>query len=337
MLWVTAACFVLGLLGGMLVLRGGTRPFSGDGSVIIPIAQVAAVIAASAFVVSSRMHRAGETRPMPTWQKLVSDVSSVAVTVALAGVTGLGVLLAGEVLATGLQGVQLSAIGGGIFTGVASAIGGRLAFHVGIRVSTSDLANLLFAFLIIGTLFAMLTASDPNWWERAFSNLGIGVGGWAFNGTVVIAGLLVATIGSYLGRDLHRLKGDGSLRSITVVVIAWAGAGIALAAVGLLPLDRAPAAHSIAAFATLALILTAATITTVLLGKQLVMRVLTLVLVVFVVIAILLCFVAQLISVAALEAVVVGLALLWLSTLVQLLGILAPDVSLPSSRRSPLR
>lgn len=333
MLWATAACFALGLLAGTAVLWGAARPFSGDGSVIIPVAVVAGLIAAVAFVVSTRLHRPGETAPMPPWQAVVSNISTVAVTAALAAVTGLGVLLAGEVLAAGLQGLRLPAVGGGVFTAVASAMGGRMAFDAGIRLRTRDLAALLFAFLIIGTLFAMLTATDTAWWERSFSQLGIGTGGWAFNGTVVIAGLLIATTGSYLGRDLHRMLGDDALRGIAAVVIAWAGAGLALAAVGLLPLDSVPIPHAVAAFATLALLLAAVILVTVLMGELRMLRVLSIVLVALVVLA----FGLHVLAVAALEAVVVGLVLLWLTTLVQLLGILAPDVSRPSARRSPLR
>lgn len=337
MLWATAICFALGVLGGTVVLWGAARPFSGDGSVLIPVALVAGVISAAAFAVSTRMHRAGETGPMPAWQAIVSDVSAVAVAVALAGVAGLGVLLAGEVLAAGLQGLELPALGGGVFTGVAAALGGRFAFRTGIRLSTRDVASLLFAFLVIGTLFAMLTTADTSWWERSFSRLGIGAAGWAFNGTVVIAGLLVSTTGSYLGRDLHRMLGDTALRGIAAVVAAWAGAGVALAAVGLLPLDQVPVPHAIAAFAALALIVAAAIMTTVLMGELRMLRVLTVVLVVLVAGAVALAFGVHVLSVAALEAVVVGLALLWMSTVTQLLCILAPDQSRPSARRSPLR
>jgi hypothetical protein len=42
-------------------------------------------------------------------------------------------------------------------------------------------------------------------------------------------------------------------------------------------------------------------------------------------------------SATALEAVVVGLGLLWMATLVRVLAILVPAQSRPSARRSPLR
>lgn len=337
MLWVTAICFVTGAIAGTVVLWGAARPFSGDGSVIIPIALVAAVIAAVAFTVSTRMHRAGETAPMPPWQAAVSHISAVAVTVALAGVVALGVLLAGEVLANGLEGLTLPAPAGGVFAGVASALGGRLAFRSGRRLSTQDIAGLLASFLVIGTLFAMLTATDPAWWERSFSDLGIGAGGWAFNGTLIVAGLLIATTGSYLGRDLHRMLGDSALPRIAAIVLTWAGAGLALAAVGLLPLDRVRVAHAIAAFSTLGLILLATVLTTLLLRKVGMLRILTIVFVTLVVVATIVAFGFRMLSVAALEGIVVGLVLLWLTTLVQLLCVLAPDESRPSARRSPLR
>ena len=101
----------------------------------------------------------------------------------------------------------------------------------------------------------MITNTDPRWWERHFSQLGTGggAGAWAFNGTLVIAGLLVATIGSYLGRDLHRWMGDAALRRIFWVVALFGLTGISLTIVGLVPLTTSPIAHNIAAFGTLIL------------------------------------------------------------------------------------
>ncbi|SJN20709.1 ABC transporter, permease protein (putative) [Microbacterium esteraromaticum] len=337
-LWATACCFVLGAVAGASALWGMTRPFAGDGSVMIPMALIAGVIAGAAFVVSTLLHRAGETSPMPRWQALVSDLSSIAVTIALIGVTGLGVLLAGEVLAVGLQGLELSAIGGGVLTAVAAALGGRLSFQLGVQLSTRAISALLFTFLIIGTLFAMITATDTAWWEHSFSQLGAGIGAWAFNGTLVIAGLLVATTGSYVGRDLHRMRGDDALRLIAPVVVIWALAGAGLAGVGLLPVDRMPVAHAIAAFTTLACVVTAAILTTTAVpAAPRMLMVLTIGLVALIAVAVVFAFAVPVLSITALESIVIGLVLLWMSTLARVLGILAPQVSRPSLRRSPLR
>ena len=164
--WATAIAFVLGAGIGAVVLRGGARPLDGPGGASGPIAGIAAGIAAAAVVISSLQNRRGETRPMPPWQA-----------VAVAAVSALGVLLAGVILTQGLQGFALSPLGGALLCGVAAATGGRFAYTAGVGVRTRDLSTLLFGFLTIGTLFAMATAADPLWWERNFSQLGLGVGG----------------------------------------------------------------------------------------------------------------------------------------------------------------
>lgn len=338
-LWATVVCFALGSLVGALLLTGPPRPLAGPASIMMPAALVAGIVAAGSFGVSTLMHRRGETSGMPRWQTIVSDVSAVAVTIAFGGVTALGTLLASEVFASGLQGISLAPLAGGVFTGVASAVGGRLAFAAGVGLRTTDLAALLFGFLIIGTMFAMITAADPLWWQQNFSQLGGSGNAWAFNGTLVVAGLLIATVGSYIGRDLHRLLGDGALRRIALVVIAWGLAGAALAAVGLLPITQAPTAHFIAATGALVLFTAAAVATALVLPKECsrTLRATTVAVVAVVILAVVLAFAVRLFPTTALEAIVVGLALLWMSTLVRLLAILAPDISRPSELRSPFR
>ena len=331
----TAVCFVLGAAAGLIALRGAARPLTGADSLAMPVAAIAGVVAALAFLVSTLRHRRGETSAMPRWQALVSHLAATALTLAFGAVTVMGVLLTAEVLAVGLRGLELGAVGGGLLAGVAAGVGGRFAFGAGIGLRTADLAGLLFGFLVIGTLFAMVTAADPRWWERNFSQLGVG---WAFNGTLVVAGLLVATVGAYIGRDLHRVVGDDALPRIAATVALWAVAGAALAAVGLLPLSRAPLPHNIAAFAALVLFLAAGALTTVTVpGGPLVLVVTSIAVGVLVVVAVVLWLPFGLYAVTAVEAIVVGLGLLWMATLVRVLAILVPAEPRRSARRSPLR
>lgn len=333
-LWATLSSFVLGAAAAAIVFWDDIRPFAGEGSIIIPMALISAIIAAIAFAVSTFMHRRGETQFMPTWQTMISNVSFVAVTIAFGGVTGLSVLLVGQLLGAGLPGLELGAVGGGLLTGVAAGLGGRLSFQAGIDLSTRDLAALLFTFLIVGTVFAMLTEAEPTWWERNFSQLGIGAAAWAFNGTLIVAGLLVATIGSYIGRDLHRLLDDAVVPKLTIVVSVWLLAGLALAAVGWFPLDQRPISHLIAAFAALILLMGAAAYTqSVLPTRPLVLKVVTVILVVLVALSIVLTFVVPILSATALESVVVGLSLLWMTTFVRVLSILTPNRSIASQRQ----
>lgn len=336
--WATVGSFVLGAGTATIVFWDQVRPFAGEGSVIDPTALISAGIAVLAFVLSSFLHRHGETQFMPAWQVWVSNLSFIALTVAFGGVTGLSVLLAGQLLEAGLPGLQLGAIGGGLLTGVAAALGGRLSFQAGIDLSTRDLAALLFTFLIVGTVFAMLTEVDSTWWERNYSQLGIGAGAWVFNGTLIMTGLLVATIGSYIGRDLHRLLNDAALPRIAVVVIFWLVTGLALAAVGWFPLDTRPVSHTTAAFAALVLLVCTAGFTLYVLPiRPFVLQAVTALLLGLVAVAVVVTFVYPLLSVTALESVVVGLALLWMTTFVRVLSILTPNRSVASQRRHLLQ
>nr|WP_277603965.1 DUF998 domain-containing protein [Agrococcus sp. ARC_14] len=275
---------------------------------------------------------------MPPWQRAVSHVSTVALTLAFAAVAAVAVLTGGEILALGLQGLEAPAIGGALLTGIASAGGGWLAFQAGVELRTQDLATLLFSYLTIGTLFAMITAADPRWWERHFSELGAGDGAWAFNGTVIVAGLLVATIGSYIGRDLHRWLGDARLRSIGTVVVLFALTGLTLAGVGLFPVEDARLLHNLAAYGTLALFaITALVVTLVMPGPPRAMLLTTIGAVVALGVALLLWRPFGLVGLAGLEASAVGIIFVWLTTLVRTLAANAPHESRPSARAALLR
>jgi hypothetical membrane protein len=331
------ASFGAGLAFGLIALSGEPRAIAGDDGIAEPAAGIAAIVTATAFVLSALLHRRAETAPMPAWQTAVSHISTAAITVAFGAVAYVGVLTGGEVLAIGLQGLEAPPIGGALLTAVACAAGGWLAFRAGVELSTRDLANLLFAYLTIGTVFAMITAADPTWWQHHFSDLGAGdgAGAWAFNGTVVVAGLLVATVGSYIGRDLHRWLGDAALPRIGAVVALFALTGAALAGVGIFPLHLAPLAHDIAAFGTLGLFaLTALVVTVVLPGPPLAMLLTTIGAGVALVVAVLLWQPFAVYSAAGLEAVAVGVMFVWMTTLVRTLSAFAPDASRPSSVRS---
>jgi hypothetical membrane protein len=334
---ITAAawtCFAVGAVLGTILLRGVARPLAGEGSIGFPAALVTLLVAVVAFVVSSVLHRGSETRGMPPWQVAVARIADAAVALAVGAVSGLGVLCAGEVLAVGLDGLAVPALGGGLLTGIASAAAGGFGFTLGMRLRTADLTTLLFAFLVVGTLFSMLTATDPRWWERNFSQLGAGgATAWAFNGTLVVAGLLLATIGLYVGRDLHRILGDDAIGRIAAVVALYVATGVALALVGLLPLHVAAAAHALAAVGALGLLAAAAIATLVVMpGPPAALAITTAGVGVGLVVAVLLWQPLRVYALTGLEAVAVGLGFVWMTTLMRTLSALAPDEPRPSLR-----
>lgn len=332
--------FGVGVVAGLLALAGEPRPIAGEGSVALPAAGIAAIVTAASFVASWLLHRRDETAAMPGWQRAVSTASGIALTVAFAAVAYLGALAGAEVLARGLVGLAAPPVLGAALTGVACAAGAWLAAQAGAALRTRDLATLLFVFLAIGTVLAMLTTDDPRWWERHFSQLGVGggPGAWAFNGTIVVAGLLVAVIGLYLGRDLHRWLGDAALPRIAGVVGGFVLAGALLAGVGAFPLPDARLVHNIAAFGSIAAFAaTAALLLAVIPERPLPLVLTTAGLGAGVGAALLLWRPLGLVNVAALEAIAVGLAFVWLTTLVRTIATVAPDASRPSGARSPLR
>jgi hypothetical membrane protein len=187
---------------------------------------------------------------------------------------------------------------------------------------------------VVGTLFAMLTAADVRWWELNFSQLGSGTRGWAFNGTLIVAGLLVATVGSFVGRDIHRLRGDAILTRTAAIVGLWVLTGAALACVGLFPLVQVPAAHHASALATLVLFATSAAMTTLAIpGWPAPLVLVTIGVGILLVGAVVLWKPVALYPLTVLEVVVVTVGLLWMTTLVRVLAALTPPASRPSGRQ----
>ncbi|SJM69103.1 DUF998 domain-containing protein [Agrococcus casei] len=328
--WGAAA---LGLLFGLISFGGEARPIAahaGELDVTQPAAGTASLITAAAFLLSTLLHRRHETRAMPGWQRAVSHISTAMLTVVFGAVAFMAVLTAGEILALGLQGFVPAPIAAALLTAIASAAGSWLAFQAGIELRTRNLTQLLFGYLTIGTLFAMITAADPLWWQLHFSSLG---NAWAFNLTVIVAGLLVAAVGLYIGRDLHRWMGDSRLKAIGIVVVLFTATGAALAGVGVFPVATASVAHNIAAIGTLCLFAAAAlAVTIVMPGPTPMMTLTTVGAGIALVTAVLLWRPFGVYNLAGLEVIVVGIIFVWLTTLVRTIGASAPEQTRASAR-----
>jgi hypothetical protein len=129
------------------------------------------------------------------------------------------------------------------------------------------------------------------------------------------------------------VPGDAALGRSAVTAGLWIITGFGLAGVGLLPLHRAPEAHNIVAPVTLLLFAASMAVTAfVVPGAPRALIITTVGVGVLVTIAFVLFAVFGLITMTALEAMAVGLGLLWMTTLVRVLAILSPDVPRPSAR-----
>lgn len=219
--------FVVGLVA-LAVMDGATHPLAGSRSVGIVAAALAAVAAGASFV--GAYLRSTDPRHAATTQRLGGFMRVVAggsLTVVAMGFAYLAVLTVALVFQEGFAGLELDTLGGAIAVAIAAGAAAYLAHPLGEEIDTRVLGALVPAFLVVGVLFSMLTASDSSWWEVHFSELGAGGGisGLAFNGTLVISGLLVATMAAYLTHDLERAVPEGGRT-------AWVGR--LLAAIGVL-------------------------------------------------------------------------------------------------------
>jgi hypothetical membrane protein len=102
------------------------------------------------------------------------------------------------------------------------------------------------AFLAVGVLVAIITTSDPLWWQLHFSQLGTfgDLSARTFNSTVIVAGLLLSCYGILLGADLPVTVGRRTSRGIRWSLIS---AGAHMIVVGIVPIPIDEVMHDRAA------------------------------------------------------------------------------------------
>lgn len=224
-----------GLVVGLLALRG-TAPLSGSGS----IGQVAALTVlgcgttTSAFVLAtSTMRSLPWFGSRPRWRRVV-DVAGLSLIHGLLGLFLTGALFA--VFQQAFQGVALDRFAGTFWVAAAGAAAAYVTSASVSALSGRSLATLLAAFLTVGVLASALSAPDPYWWERYFSELGEGrgVSSTTFNLTLLLTGIALLTVVEFIAHDLDRwarATGESGAVVTTVrVLLTLVGVLIALVA-----------------------------------------------------------------------------------------------------------
>lgn len=225
-----------GIVVGAIALRG-TAPLSGTGS----IGQVAALTVlgcgttTSALVLATRTARGLPWFGARPWWRRVLDVAGLSLIHGLLGLFLTGALFA--VFQQAFQGVALDRVAGTFWV---AAAGGAAAYITSASVATlsgRSLATLLAAFLTVGVLASALSAPDPYWWERYFSELGEGGGlsSATFNLTLLLTGIALLTVVEFIAHDLERwARASGeSTRVVTVVRVLLTLVGVLVALVAL--------------------------------------------------------------------------------------------------------
>lgn len=231
---------------GLALMGEGLRPIGGSASVARIAALTTGVAAALSFLVANLR----STTPMPRlgghWSRMVRVVSTVAIALVCFGLGYLAALSAGEIMQAGFRGLQLGPFAGALACGLAGAAAAYMTHPLGHDIGTRTLGVLVPSFLVVGVIFSMLTASQEDWWQLHFSQLGVGGGisGFAFNVTLVLSGVLVATMGAYARGDLEAATGRAGTGSRWVGRLI-AGIGVSMVFIGLVRIDIAEWLHMI--------------------------------------------------------------------------------------------
>jgi hypothetical protein len=150
-------------------------------------------------------------------------------------------------------GATIDMWGGAATIGAGTAIVVYMSYLTASTMNSQNASTILAQFLTGGVLISILTTDNPEWWQVHFSSLGAngGISGYAFNVTLIFAGLAVAGLSRYIADDFTAIQSKTASNSklkVRLLQVLLATLGIMLACVGLFVYDQFPSIHNIAAF-----------------------------------------------------------------------------------------
>lgn len=252
-LLVGAGAFVLGAVPGLFLFWGRDLPISGRGSFGDAAAIGAAIAALLAFLFGCLLRRShrlgpdGSQQSAPALRRLhwfdIAALSLAHAIIALLGWVGLA-----AVFAAGFEGALLYSVTAAILVGAVMAITAYASFLSAVNITPMVLSIVLAAFLVVGTLASTLSASDPLWWQKNLSTLGISddISSLTFNLTLIIAGVMVTTVAHYATAWLPT-RTPAETRGRNLVRLALIVMGVMLACVGIFPVDEFLEIHNLSA------------------------------------------------------------------------------------------
>lgn len=234
---VGAVAFVVCAVPALILFWGRQLPISGSGSLGTFIAIAGAIAAALAFVLA-RIIVEGADADVPRGVRYHwFDLAALALghgAIALLGWIGIA-----TVMEHSFQGATVYASPAAVIAGAAVALSAYVSFLSGAHLSPGQLSLVLALFLVVGMFSAMLSASDPRWWEMNLSALGIthDISSLTFNLTIIVSGVIITTIARF---GTASLPTDTVLdrRKRMIVRGLFVLIGILLACVGIFPVDR---------------------------------------------------------------------------------------------------
>ncbi|KQQ95312.1 hypothetical protein ASF62_01875 [Leifsonia sp. Leaf325] len=245
-LLVGAAGFIVGVVPALFIFWGREVPISGRGS-LGDLAAVGSAIAALLAFLYGAVLRGAQQVPAPGWRRLRwFDVAALCLAHAIIALLGWVALAA--VFSAGFAGASLYSTSAAVLAAVTMAISAYAAFLSAVNLTPMLLSLVLAGFLVVGSLASMLSSTDPLWWQKNLSTLGISddISALAFNVTLVIAGVMVTTVAHYATIWLPTTT-RVELRGRNLVRLALIVMGILLACVGIFPVDENLEIHNLSA------------------------------------------------------------------------------------------
>ncbi len=116
------------------------------------------------------------------------------------------------------------------------------------NMSARKLAGVFMVFIISGAFASMITSENKFWWQNHFSALGAGstLSSYAFNLTMIIGGIIIASLADYIVSDFQKIKNFSEryvkikTRTVRIIFIII---GITMVGVGAFPYDRFRLVH----------------------------------------------------------------------------------------------
>ncbi len=249
-----AAFFAVGFTVSLIAFWGRSLTIAGPGSLGEYVGIGSAITAVLSFLLGRVLV---ERRPVPAvvrgttgWPDpegaRLTWFDVVALALAHAVIVLLGWVGVADLLERSFIDAVVFAFPAAVFAGVAFALTAYVVFLSSANLTPLHLSLLLAAFLVVGALASMLSASDPHWWMSNLSALGMtdDLSALTFNFTLIIAGVLLTIIARYAAASIPA-RTDAEVRGRRIFLVGLMLVGILLTLVGVFPIDRFLIVHNI--------------------------------------------------------------------------------------------
>ncbi len=239
---VGAAFFTVGLLVSVVLFWGRQLQISGPWSIGAYAAVGGAVVAVLAVLLGRGVVRRGRVAAHRDGLTMTDDrlrwYDTAAIALAYASIALLGWSGIASLLELSFTDAPVYDFPGAILVAVAFALTAYMCFLSAASLTPMMLSLVLAVYLVVGAFASMLTATDEHWWRDNLSALGMASNDsqWIFNGTLIVAGVIVTTITRYATAGLPT-RTPKEARGRRLVRIGMILMGLFLTCVGIFPVD----------------------------------------------------------------------------------------------------